>query len=86
MTKCHLKGTQMITFSKIIEVTKDRKVYLELPDDTPTGEVNISLTITPVHQSNTTKRPLSSFCGVFKDSPTFKGDPVEIQRKMRDEW
>jgi len=29
---------------------------------------------------------LNDFAGILKDSPTFKGDPVEIQRKMRDEW
>jgi len=26
------------------------------------------------------------FAGVLKDSKTFAGDPVDIQRKMRDEW
>ncbi|MDR1872999.1 MAG: DUF2281 domain-containing protein [Deltaproteobacteria bacterium] len=76
----------MTTILKTIEIPENRRLNLELPADTPTGEVNISLTITPVQHSNTTKRPLSSFCGVFKNSPTFKGDPVEIQRKMRDEW
>jgi len=29
---------------------------------------------------------LNDFIGLLKDSPTFKGDPLEIQRKMRDEW
>ncbi len=34
------------------------------------------------------KEPTSfqDFFGALKDSPTFKGDPVEIQRRMRDEW
>jgi hypothetical protein len=76
----------MTTIVKTVEIPENRRLSLELPADTPTGEVNISLTITPIHQPNTTKRPLSSFCGVFKDSPTFKGDPVEMQSKMRDEW
>ena len=37
---------------------------------------------------NEEKQPttLNDFIGLLKDSPTFKGDPVEIQRKMRDEW
>jgi hypothetical protein len=26
------------------------------------------------------------FIGALKDSPCFNDDPVEIQRKMRDEW
>lgn len=29
---------------------------------------------------------LNDFVGILKDSSTFKGDPVDIQRKMRDEW
>ncbi len=31
-------------------------------------------------------KTLNDFIGILKDSPTFKGDPVEIQRKMRNEW
>ncbi len=31
-------------------------------------------------------KTLNDFFGILKESPTFKGDPVEIQRKMRDEW
>jgi len=31
-------------------------------------------------------KTLNDFFGALKDSPTFTGDPVEIQRKMRDEW
>jgi hypothetical protein len=78
----------MLTIEKIAEITENRliKLELELPADTPTGEVNISLTITPVHQPDSPKRPLSSFCGIFKNDPIFQGDSVEIQRKMRDEW
>jgi Protein of unknown function (DUF2281) len=29
---------------------------------------------------------LSDFAGILKGSPNFNEDPVEIQRKMRDEW
>ena len=32
------------------------------------------------------QKTLNDFFGILKDSPTFKGDPIEIQRKMRDEW
>lgn len=27
-----------------------------------------------------------SFIGRLRDSPNFNGDPVEVQRRMRDEW
>ncbi|MBF0588301.1 MAG: hypothetical protein HQL53_04160 [Magnetococcales bacterium] len=26
------------------------------------------------------------FAGIIKDSPHFRGDPVEAQKAMRDEW
>ena len=28
----------------------------------------------------------AGFSGILKNSPNFNGDPVEIQRSMRDEW
>lgn len=29
---------------------------------------------------------LSTFIGALKKSPSFSGDPVNIQRQMRDDW
>lgn len=29
---------------------------------------------------------LSDYAGILEDSPNFNEDPVEIQKKMRDEW
>lgn len=37
-------------------------------------------------ESSKKGKPLSDYLGLLKDSPTFKGDPVEIQRQLRDEW
>ena len=34
----------------------------------------------------THKRSMRDYEGCLKDSEAFKGDPVEIQRKMRAEW
>ncbi|MCY7276934.1 MAG: DUF2281 domain-containing protein [Phormidesmis sp. CAN_BIN44] len=31
-------------------------------------------------------RLLSDYAGILKNSPTFQGDPVEIQRQLRNEW
>jgi hypothetical protein len=28
----------------------------------------------------------AAFSGILRNSPNFNGDPVEIQRRMRDEW
>jgi hypothetical protein len=75
----------MTTFDKIVKIPEDRHLVLELPSDTPTGEVNISVTITPIKQK-TTNRTLASFCGTLKNNPIFRGNAVEFQRKIRDEW
>jgi hypothetical protein len=37
-------------------------------------------------ESSKKGKPLADYLGLLKDSPTFNGDPVEIQRKLRDEW
>lgn len=29
---------------------------------------------------------LDDFIGVMKDSPSFNGDPVAVQRSLRDDW
>ncbi|KAM3114202.1 DUF2281 domain-containing protein [Phormidesmis sp. 146-33] len=31
-------------------------------------------------------RLLSDYAGILKNSPNFNEDPVELQRRMRDEW
>ena len=31
-------------------------------------------------------RLLLDYAGILKDSPNFNEDPVELQRRMRDEW
>jgi hypothetical protein len=77
----------MTNIGKKIAVPENRRINLEieLPKDTPIGEVNVNISITPISQRKP-KRTIESFYGIFKDSPIFEGDPVEIQRKMRDEW
>jgi len=30
--------------------------------------------------------PITDFAGVLVNSPSFRGDPLEIQKAMRDEW
>jgi len=32
------------------------------------------------------EKSLLDFFGILKDSPSFGGDPVEIQRRMRSDW
>ena len=38
------------------------------------------------HDAYLSGRLLSDYAGILKDSPNFNEDPVEIQKRMRDEW
>ena len=40
------------------------------------------------HTQELTKQPelLADFAGILADSPSFSGDPLEIQKAMRNEW
>ena len=40
----------------------------------------------PRHEPEPASRDWRQFVGALKDSPAFQGDPVTIQREMRDEW
>ena len=45
-------------------------------------QAGISSTPTPEPENI----PLTALCGGLADSGTFKGDPAEIQARLRDEW
>ena len=40
----------------------------------------------PLKDSPQAGRLLLDYAGILKDSPNFNEDPVELQRRMRDEW
>ncbi len=67
------------------------KIY-ELVKVMPEEEVSKVLDFIKFLQQNSNSesskkgKPLSDYLGLLKDSPTFKGDPVEIQRQLRNEW
>jgi hypothetical protein len=71
---------------KTIEIPADRrlKLDLELPDSLPPGKAELSLSITPSSDA-IGFNAFEGYFGCLKDSEAFKGDPVEIQRKLRDE-
>ena len=49
-------------------------------------ETRIILLVEEDRPERPTPLTFESFAGVLKDSPSFEGDPVAIQRAMRDEW
>jgi hypothetical protein len=78
----------MTTIHKTVEIPADRRLTLslELPDDLPPGRAELHVEIWP-SRDESEPDSLAEFAGCLKDNPSFKGyDPLEIQKKMRDEW
>ncbi len=81
----------MPTIEQTVEIPEDHRLKLELPipRDIPAGRAEIKVTIIPypeeIDEATELERMkrLRSLAGVLKDSKTFAGDPVELQRKMR---
>ncbi|WP_353571903.1 hypothetical protein [Candidatus Albibeggiatoa sp. nov. BB20] len=69
-------------------IPENRQITLTLPDTIPTGEAEIVLVINPKHSTMTAPKEDSflELVGILKNSPNFSGDPVQIQRKIRQEW
>jgi hypothetical protein len=76
----------MASIRKLIEVTDKRMISLDvvIPDDIPKGRTIINISIIP-KMLDGPRKPMREFFGILKDSKAFAGDPVEIQREMRDE-
>jgi hypothetical protein len=49
---------------------------------------NLALVYRSTQQAHHTEQTelLTDFTGILKNSPSFKGNPLEIQQAMRDEW
>lgn len=78
----------MTTLRKTVIVSPDRRVRfdLTLPDDVPTGEIEVTVEFVPADESRRRNRELLRLAGSLADSQTFARDAVESQREMRDEW
>ncbi len=77
----------MNTIQQTVTIPADRRLRLdiELPDTIPAGRAEMVVVLSPV-QEPVSKKPLNSLAGSLADSATFAGDPVQLQRAMRDEW
>jgi hypothetical protein len=85
--KFSLEATAMTTIQQIAYISDNHRLTLDfdVPDDIPVGEASIEVVISPIPRG----KPFESvmhLAGVFANSTTFAGDPVEIQRALRDEW
>jgi hypothetical protein len=79
----------MNTIQKFVTIPTDRRLRLDLslPDTIPPGASEMLLVFSPVRKTRPENAlPLSHFAGSLSASATFAGDPVALQRKIRDEW
>lgn len=68
-------------------IPEDRRlsIMIDLPDDVPTGNADVTVLISVCRPQNETKH-LMDFAGKLSGSQTFYGDSLTLQRSLRDEW
>lgn len=73
----------------------DEQGNLQLPSDCKPAfgrQARVIVLVDDAQPTPTPEQPaapvptLAQFSGLLKDSPSFDGDPVAIQRELRDEW
>jgi hypothetical protein len=84
-----------MTIQQTIEIPADRRVHFEfeVPEDIPAGTAELEYELIEKEAAAKTakrvaegRRPFEGLRGALQNSGVFSGDPVEIIRKMRDEW
>ena len=78
----------MENIKKRVVISPDRILHLdvELPESLPLGLAEVVLLVSPASSVEDSVEAINSLAGSLSDSPRFSGDPVAIQRKLRDEW
>ncbi len=80
----------METLKKTLTIPENHKVHfdLTLPDNFPTGQVEVLLVFStkPTPSNDTANVGILKLAGALKDSPHFSGDPLQIQKALRNEW
>ncbi|TLY46596.1 MAG: DUF2281 domain-containing protein [Gammaproteobacteria bacterium] len=76
----------METLKKIVTIPKNHHLKLDvtLPESFPTGEVEMVIFFSSKKRKE--KGNLLSLAGKLKNSSNFSGDPLTLQKKLRDEW
>ncbi len=77
----------MNTFQQTVIIPADRRLQLDLtlPDTIPAGKAEMLVVLSPTRTVKS-KKSLLRFAGCLADSKTFAGDPVAVQKALRDEW
>ena len=69
----------------IIPRNRELKVTLKLPGTVPEGHADLLVVVSSVNRCRRAIEILD-FAGAFAKSDRFSGDPVTLQRNLRDEW
>ncbi|GMO11297.1 MAG: hypothetical protein Ta2A_19500 [Treponemataceae bacterium] len=83
-----------MTIEQTVEIPASRRLTLDfaLPKSVPQGSAKIKVLIDSTEKKQSRfslfrRKTVMDFFGRLKDSPAFANiDPVEYQRKLRDEW
>lgn len=80
----------METLKQTLTIPENHKIHIDLtlPDNFPTGSVEVLLVFSNklTTPSDVINIGILKLAGVLKDSPHFGGDPLLIQKVLRDEW
>ena len=59
---CAILASMITTIRKTVDIPADRRLYLELPQDTPTGSAEITLTISGAASKRRTAEEAVAYC------------------------
>lgn len=80
----------METLKQTLTIPENHKIHIDvtLPDSFPTGQVEVLLVfsnkLTP--SNDAINVAILKLAGTLKNSPHFGGDPLLIQKALRNEW
>lgn len=77
----------METLKRIVTIPDNHHLKLDvtLPESFPTGEVELVLVVAS-KPSCTNKQELLALAGRLRKSVNFSGDPVTLQKTLRNDW
>ncbi len=81
----------METLKQIVTIPENHQLHLDitLPEGFPTGPAEILLVFaskSDISLEESSVKELGKLAGTLKNSPHFGGDPLTIQKALRDEW
>ena len=80
----------MNTIQQTVIIPADRRLQLDLtlPDSVPAGQAEMLVVLSPAKSTDEgrARKSVLHLAGCLADSATFAGDPVDLQKAVRDEW